>query len=334
VSLSAVNGDATINETDGITITNATIGGSFTVNSNIGLAANDSSIGNMALGSINADTINLDANEGAIVDAGSNLTANSITLAAASGIGGGGINYSGANGFGNLDSSGSINMETSTLSVINQSADGPTMTSGVVNISNTGDVTVNDMRNYGDIIFGNSGDIILDVITPGEGAIDANYGGNISDSPYGGSVAILNGNLSNVSTTGFGFGEADITAENLFVNNVYEFGTQSRPIRLRINNQFTLFASQGAVSYIGNRPINVTTSADFALLVINGITGLSGQQLIELESLGEIDPAIFTEVRNYNYGDVAILLPADQRYDDEEDNDDEKKRKKRKALVQ
>lgn len=39
-------------------------------------------------------------------------------------------------------------------------------------------------------------------------------------------------------------------------------------------------------------------------------------QMIELEGLAEIDPAIFTNVKNYVYQDVSIRLPSDQLYDE------------------
>jgi len=42
-------------------------------------------------------------------------------------------------------------------------------------------------------------------------------------------------------------------------------------------------------------------------------------QMVEVESLEDINPAIFTEVRNYTYSNVSVLLPPDQRYDDEGD---------------
>jgi len=119
-------------------------------------------------------------------------------------------------------------------------------------------------------------------------------------------------------------GNADIVAESLFVNSISRFGTQSSPIGLRVNNEFELFANQGAVYYLGNRPNKVTTTADLLQLAIRGFIGLSSQQLINIEALGEIDPAIFTEVRNYNYDDVAIRLPVGQRYDDEKENDEDK----------
>ena len=43
----------------------------------------------------------------------------------------------------------------------------------------------------------------------------------------------------------------------------------------------------------------------------------AGEQLIDVESLADIDPAIFTPVRNYVYQDVSIRLPSDQLYENE-----------------
>lgn len=42
----------------------------------------------------------------------------------------------------------------------------------------------------------------------------------------------------------------------------------------------------------------------------------AGDQMIEIETLAEIDPAIFTNVKNYFYQDISVLLPSDQRYED------------------
>jgi hypothetical protein len=47
---------------------------------------------------------------------------------------------------------------------------------------------------------------------------------------------------------------------------------------------------------------------------------ISGRdQLIQIEGLSEIDPAIFTSLRNYVHDEVAILLPLDQRFDEDEE---------------
>lgn len=43
----------------------------------------------------------------------------------------------------------------------------------------------------------------------------------------------------------------------------------------------------------------------------------AGEQLVLVETLEEIDPAVFSPVRNYHFEDISILLPRDQRYEDE-----------------
>jgi len=342
VSLTAAN-DVTLIESDGITLTTVDItDGALSVTANNGLASNDAAIGEMILGNINATTINLNAREGAIVSEASNLLADTITLAAASGIGiGGGIG----------GSAGAINTTTSTLSVINASFDGADTpseagnvntlaTSGTININNRGNVTINDLRNTGnaslddpnndgDITLTNTGNITL-AITGGSGAIDANYGSNINNSRYAGDVTIVSTEGGTFSTLGTGTsGNADIIAESLYVDGVSGFGTRDSPIGLRVNENFRLLArpgAQAAIYYLGAEPRNIFTSDDLALLVVRGFIGLSSQQLIEIETLGEIDQAIFTEVRNYNHDDVAILLPADQRYGDSDDDEEEKEK--------
>lgn len=45
----------------------------------------------------------------------------------------------------------------------------------------------------------------------------------------------------------------------------------------------------------------------------------ASQLVIELESIDEVDAAVFTEVRNYSYDDISVKLPRDQLYDDEDD---------------
>ncbi len=300
VELNTDNGIASLNESSSITVTNTQINGALTVTA---------STGNIALGDIKAESIQLDASAGAIVNQSSQLDADSITLTATSGIG---------------SNDSAINTATSQLSVINFSPE--TTTSGTVNINNNGNVTITDLRNYGDIRLTNTGNITLGV-TDSSGAIDANYGGDIGAESYAGEVIITSQNRNSFSTLGEGTnsGNADIIAESLIVNNVTVFGTQASPIGLRVNDEFILPGSRGAVYYLGNPPRNITTSAELLQLAIRGFIGLSSQQLIDVETLGGIDQAIFTEVRNYNYDDVAILLPVDQRYDNRDDERDDEK---------
>jgi hypothetical protein len=46
--------------------------------------------------------------------------------------------------------------------------------------------------------------------------------------------------------------------------------------------------------------------------------------MIEVETLSEIDPAIFTELRNYSFEEVSVRLPRDQLYEDELEEEDAK----------
>jgi len=307
VNIRAAN-DASLIESDAVTITNTAVGG----------ALNVTSAGDMSVGDISAANINLRASNGAIIDSASDLSASSVTLAAANGIGGGTVSHvAGSEGFANLDTSGAINTRTATLSAINTTA-------GTVNIDNSGDVSVRDLRNRGDIILKNSGDIALQVTQHNGvsvGAIDANYGGDVSSSVYPGSVAILNDSASSVIGNGTGIVGADITAESLFVNGVTNFGVNGAPIRLRVNDQFTLIASRGVVQYVGGDPRNITTSAD--LIESDASRNLGGQQMVNIDSLASIDPAVFSEVRNYNYGDTALRLPSDQNTSGEADDEDD-----------
>jgi hypothetical protein len=305
VSMRAAN-DASLVESGAVTITDTAVGGALRVTS-----ASD-----MRVGDISAANINLRASNGAIIDSASDLSASSVTLAAANGIGGGTVSHvAGSEGFANLDTSGAINTQTATLSAINTTA-------GTVNVNNSGDVSVRDLRNRGDIILSNAGDISLQVTQHNGvsvGAIDANYGGDVSSSVYPGSVAILNDSASSVMGNGAGIVGGDITAESLFVNGVTNFGVNGAPIRLRVNDQFTLIASRGVVQYVGGDPRNLTTSAD--LIESDASRNLGGQQMVNIDSLASIDPAVFSEVRNYNYGDTALRLPLDQNTSGEAESD-------------
>ena len=258
-----------------------------------------------------------DANSGAM-----NIIANSVTLDAVNGIGGGSVAVDASNTF-NLDLSNAIHTQTASLSVTNLNPTSATQ-KGAVNIDNTGDVTVHDLRNNGDIILSNTGEISLAVraVSNGSGgvtsigAIDANYGGSAADKVFAGNVAISGNSSNSVSTLGYGASEADITAENLLVQKIQFFGTAARPIRLNVHNQFTAITVGGAAQYPYGPPVSITTPDNFKTIDLSSVTG----QLIEIESLGDVDPAIFTEVRNYDHEDVAILLPPDQRLSDDDDS--------------
>ncbi len=58
-----------------------------------------------------------------------------------------------------------------------------------------------------------------------------------------------------------------------------------------------------------------------------GLNTLNGQQLIGVEELSTVDTAIFTEVRNYFYEDLAIKMPLDQNFLEDEEKEQQKKKK-------
>jgi hypothetical protein len=303
--------EAIITDQNGLSLTNVELTNSLIVNAN----------GEVSVATVTAgDSIAIDAGKGAIVSNNSSLTAAQVTLRATTGIGAGTFeelkNHLSDNPF-------AINTNTASLSVINSD-------SGMVNIVNSQEVRITDLRNNGDIAFTNVGDINL-VITQVEGAqegvmkgaIDANYGQDILNEVYSGSVTILNDGQGSIYGVGNSINFADITAENLTVNSVTNFGSDSRQIRVRVNDTLNLFGGRALIGYYGDEPRVINTSEGLVLQVISSVTGLSGQQLVEVESLDEVDPAIFADVRNYNVDDTSVLLPRDQRNSDDEEEAEE-----------
>lgn len=243
------------------------------------------------------------------------FTASQITLHTANGIGSGPLNIP----------TNVLTTTTSNLTVVNDS--------GGVMITNTGDATVT-ITNLGDIHLTNNGDLIIDRLYTNAG-IYAPAGTNpYPTSPYIGSIhlAVNNGSVTAYSGTGsHTAAEApDIVAQNLTVvmPRSSTFGTSSRYMSLRVQDTFSYDGGSGFVYYYGPDPQTLSGGAD-DLTTVSSVGGLSVQQLLDLDSLDEFDPAIFTEIRNYYYEDVAILLPPDQRLDssDDEEKDEEGKEK-------
>ena len=127
------------------------------------------------------------------------------------------------------------------------------------------------------------------------------------------------------SFLGLGTGDIsrpDITAQNaIFIGRQGTFGTFDRSLTLNVPGDVfvdtrgsfnPLFVPPGPSSF-------VSEGIDFTIL--GTISAVAGEQLVEVESLSEVDPAIFTALRNYSLEDISIRMPRDQLYDDElEDN--------------
>ena len=196
-------------------------------------------------------------------------------------------------------------------------------TKSSINIANMNSVVIEQLINNGNILFSNAnGDVILDntnnlefditktnAIEQG-GVINANTGvngGGLTLSINGGSIRAINkANKAN----------PDVVAESAAfvypVPNAYTFGERNRKIVMHIPTYYFQSARTSSVLWHIKKPLTIVDSS----VPLKNL--LTNDQLIQLEGLNEIDPAIFTNVRNYVHDEVAILMPADQRFDEDE----------------
>ena len=303
--ISVVANNAVITDVNSISILGSELA------SNLSLTAN----GDVLVGDIVAgESIYVESKEGAIQSKSSNLTAGEVVLRAYSGIGGG--DFANLTSFDD-DNSTAIKTNTSVLSAINNGEN------GIVNIINSQDVSIEDLRNNGDIVLTNTGDITLKITdvdetgTAQQGAIDAHYNGDANDLEYAGSIKIFNdGNNSIYTERPLNSPLADITGESLGAQTIVFFGTQQQPIKLRLNYSLELFNQFGSVDYIYPKPVKFFSQGQ--LSDTSSLSVLTSRNLLSVESLDEIDPAIFSDIRNYNVDNLSILLPRDQRDEDED----------------
>ena len=233
--------------------------------------------------------------------AGGNITANSITLNTQTGV---------------ASAATPLITNTANVTIDNE-------TTGGVYVQNDRNVQVS-ITNIGDIYFYNNGNVVVERLYTNGG----NYNANLTQ--YTGDVRLTTSGGLASAYTGAGahdqYSAPDIVGQNLYVETITgDLGSVGRPMSIRVNDNFTFIGAHGYVFYYGGRPNTIIGAAD--LVEFTGITGISGQQLIEIESLGDVDEAVFTDVRNYYHEDVAIMLPSDQRMTDDEDEEDRKRRK-------
>ncbi|VAX03497.1 hypothetical protein MNBD_GAMMA20-539, partial [hydrothermal vent metagenome] len=240
-----------------------------------------------------ADSMRLDAGaQGQLSDTNGNavnLTGAQVVLRAGTGIG----------------STDTLETQTAELDVINST--------GTVALTNTGSVTLSNLVTRGDIDFTNNGTVTLD-------NVDAGYNsGRLEMTVTNGSIVGVNRDYRE---------RPDVTANNALINVFGDIGTLYRPVSVNVNNEFVLFSNVGSVYYYGGRPRTIIDNSTIKIGLFDALLGLSGQQLIEVETLSEIDPAIFTEVRHYNQDEISIRLPADQRYDNDEEDERRDRRRR------
>ena len=104
------------------------------------------------------------------------------------------------------------------------------------------------------------------------------------------------------------------------MDNNHSIGNGVRPLSVEVPDTVeVLLANQTFIYFYGTEPLNFIGENELSNQIFDLINNLAGQQLIEVESLAQIDPAIFTDVRNYSHSDNALMMPVDQRYDDTEE---------------
>ena len=250
-------------------------------NSHTDVATNISANGLQASNVSAGTLLNLDAGSGNLV--GSGLVAPRVELRATNGIG---------------DGLTAVTTQTATLFAENST--------NQINIENTGVVSLERLKNTGDITFNNDADIYVK-----PGSVDAGFN---------------NGTLFLKTETGsfLGSGEAnlnnpDITAyDGIFFGLQGAFGAINRPLVLNIQNSVFINARSSLNPVFSpNQPRSID---DRSMIQFNSFEALStvlSDQLVVVESLGEINPAIFTDVRNYASAEIAIRMPRDQLYEDE-----------------
>ncbi|WP_038003275.1 hemagglutination protein, partial [Teredinibacter turnerae] len=194
-----------------------------------------------------------------------------------------------------------------------------------VSVVNEGSLVVEHLGNNGDITLAVlAGDIVLDnsPALPYVDADDANDAGGVSNANYDiGDLNLFAVNGSILALGDFKTSEPDIVAENATLLAM-QYGDQFRKLvyyvknRLTIDSELNAGISYGRSYYNGIAPEFVDDFSNRRPSIFD-LNNNGGEQLVEVEELVEVDPAIFTSVSNYFFDDVSIRLPNDQLYEDE-----------------
>lgn len=251
-----------------------------------------------------AGAVTLAAHDGAVTDNNGqtiNVTAQRLVVDAEAGIGANDV----------------IETLVNELSVSNNQGD--------IRLENGQEVRVDRLRSNGNIVFSNlAGSVTLDntnglLFTRNEpdarlagGTMNANYDiGTLTINVAQGDLTAVNSpNLDN----------PDIVARNAaLIAPTGNIGSPGRPLVIYVKDSLfigglrswsPLWGFDTAPQFVENTS---TIQGNLSDLLASG-----SEQLVAVETLEEVNPAIFTSVRNYFYDDISILLPRDQLYYDGE----------------
>ncbi len=265
------------------------------VGGTVGLRAD----GNVDVSNITADNVTL-ASGGRLTDITSGHTIDStlLELSAGEGIGG----------------EGAANFLTSTERLLVSNG------SGQVGLLNDNTVSVERLRNNGNTTLSvGLGDIIIDNNADNtyQDLADANEAGGVANANYNEgelSLFALTGNIFAVGP--LDANQPDIVAKSANLIAGFDVGTIGRPFVFHVRDSLYIQATRNI------RPRHMIAPPENYVVEALDIDpseslNLAAEQLVEVEELEEIDPAIFTAVSNYFFDEVSIRLPNDQLYDDE-----------------
>lgn len=197
---------------------------------------------------------------------------------------------------------------------------------GSSHIVNGKELRITGLFSNGDIHLRNThGNVYL---VPGAGGTywryhgDARSAGGLADANY--EIGALSIDIDNGSL--FTTGRPDLNYPVLVARNMRLTATRGGlgqplyPLVVYVKDNLVLVSALPSwVKYAFDaRPINIddsgTISGDIADLIRAG-----NELLVEIEPLTDIDPAVFSSVRNYAFDDISIRLPDDQLYDVDDD---------------
>ncbi|VAW59417.1 hypothetical protein MNBD_GAMMA11-37, partial [hydrothermal vent metagenome] len=180
--------------------------------------------------------------------------------------------------------------------------------SGEVNFQQTGDVDLLALKNTGDV--GNINLISDQDIRFNPGSVDANraVGFVFMRTTSGDFAGLLLADLGN----------PDITAQNAtFLASAGTFGTLTRPITMDVPGSVLIDSSRlFDPRFVPPGPSQLSTTG-FNVSLAGVVAAVASEQLVEIETLAEIDPAIFTDLQNYSSEETSIKMPQDQLFEDE-----------------
>uniref|UniRef100_UPI00055CDB23 hypothetical protein n=1 Tax=Marinimicrobium agarilyticum TaxID=306546 RepID=UPI00055CDB23 len=196
---------------------------------------------------------------------------------------------------------------------------------GAISMGNTGELRVERLANNGNIDFENLGTVVLDnrngpvFDLEATDALQAGGTGNANYEQGTLRMELEDGNL--IALGSRSSVRPDLVGKRgiFFVDG--DIGSASRPLVMYFKDYLFM---RGQRSFRPSWAFDTAPAEveDESVARFSQDLSTAGDQLVEVEGLEEIDPAIFTEVRNYSYDEVSILMPPDQRYGDEEDDDE------------